>query len=511
MNLAVRIGTRGRAAALSLLLWTIPTVALGGQPRELPAPEDQRPEPPAPTLFDLDWDDRDLFDLDVSPAATRYPTVPVEAPVYHLEWELVGSSELTARQEVRVVNQSARPWSELYFHLLPNMVGGSLVVDSLLLDGSRSTWSLTDRDRLLRIDLPRQLGPGDATVVALDYRLDIPTRGGGNYGILAYRDDTLSLAHAYALLAMFDEDGWDLDRAPRYGDLVYAQSAYFLVSVEAPESLTLVPGGRIVSREVEGDRQRLTVAAGPVRDFYIAAASGLGVLELDASGILIRGHAPAGTEEAMGRVLRYAAASLTYFGRLYGPYPYRELDIVVISTDALGVEFPGIIALRRELLDPADDEWLESTVVHEIAHQWFYGLVGNDQVSEPWLDESLTQYLTLRYYLHEHGAEGYREFRQSLMARWDQVDRRTASIGLPVAEYDLNEYGALVYGLGPLVIEWLAGLIGRPRFDAFLRDYVERFAFGVADADDFRAMAESSCACDLAGFFDRWIGAETPE
>ena len=42
--------------------------------------------------------------------------------------------------------------------------------------------------------------------------------------------------------------------------------------------------------------------------------------------------------------------------------------------------------------------YLEMITVHETAHQWFYGLVGNDEVDEPWLDEALTEYMTMRYY-----------------------------------------------------------------------------------------------------------------
>ncbi|MEX2543088.1 MAG: M1 family metallopeptidase [Trueperaceae bacterium] len=461
---------------------------------------------PEPELFDTDWLDRRTYAVDVRDDLVDLALRLDRAPVYHLAWSLTVGNELHARQEVRVVNGSQVPWRELHFHLLPNLLGGRMTVGRLLLNGAEAAADLDESNRLLTIGLPEELRPGAAAVVSLEYHLEIPRAGGRNYGILGYRDGALSLAHAYALLAVHGADGWDLDRPPRYGDLVHAESAFFRVAVDAPASLDIATGGRLLERRVEGSRQYLQVVAGPVRDFYLAAGESLETIEQRVGEVLVRGHSPAGSEAATRAAVEHAAQALEIFERRFGPYPYRELDVVVISTSALGVEFPGIIALRRELLSPAEGErWLESTVVHEVAHQWFYSLVGNDQVSEPWLDESLTQYLTLRYFLESHGATGYKRFREGLMSRWAEVDRRTVPIGSPVSDYGLSEYGAVVYGLGPLVVEWLAGMMERPVFDAFLRDYAHRFAFELVETDDFQSLAEHHCECELDDFFRDWI------
>lgn len=477
--------------ALLLFALALTLGAAAGQPRS--------------TLFDADWDDLQTYAVDARDDLLELALGLDQAAVYHLAWSLT-DSELQARQEVRVVNGSRVAWRELHFHLLPNLLGGRMTVERLLLDGAEADADLDKEQRLLTVDLPAPLRPGAAAVVSLDYRLEIPRAGGRNYGILGYRDSTLSLAHAYALLAVHDADGWDLDRPPRYGDLVHAESAFFRVTVDAPASLNIVTGGRQLERREQGERQILQIVAGPVRDFYLAAGESLETVELRVGEVVIRGHAQARAGDAISGAVEHAARSLETFERRIGPYPYRELDVVVISTSALGVEFPGIIALRRELLSPAEGErWLESTVVHEVAHQWFYSLVGNDQVSEPWLDEALTQYLTLRYFLDRYGATGYQRFREGLLSRWAEVDRRKVPIGSPVAAYGMGEYGAIVYGLGPLVVEWLAGMMERPTFDAFLSDYAERFAFRLARTDDFQRLAEEHCECDLDSFFRDWI------
>lgn len=463
-------------------------------------------ELPEPNLFDADWEDRSQFATGLQPALREEALSLPGAPVYHLDWTLENRTSLIARQEVRVVNYSSDSWSELYFLLLPNRLGGQMFVQRVSLNGERVVTQVQDENRLLRVALPARLEPGDPVVVAIDYRLAIPESGGDNYGILAFREEILSLAHGYALLAVYDAEGWDLDLPPRYGDLVYARSSFFRVRLNAPLELQIAASGRRVEWRAEKGRQQLVVVAGPVRDFYLFASEALETVVRVESGITVRGYALPGTESSMAAAVETTARALATFAELYGRYPFRELDVVPITTSALGVEFPGIIALRRELFEQPQGDLLESTVVHEVAHQWFYSLVGNDQVSEPWLDESVTQYLTLRYYLEEQGQEAYLRFRQDLLSRWEQIDRERVPIGRPVAAYSANEYGAVIYGLGPLVVESLSDVMGPDVFDRFLLDYVEEFGFGLATTSDFRRLAEQQCECSLEEFFGEWIG-----
>jgi aminopeptidase N len=148
---------------------------------------------------------------------------------------------------------------------------------------------------------------------------------------------------------------------------------------------------------------------------------------------------------------------------------------------------------------------MESTVVHEVAHQWFYSTVGNDQLDEPWLDESLAQYATFLYYRERYGMAGATGFRASLESRWERVDREPIPIGLPVADYSQQEYGAIVYGRGPLFLEALADEMGQATFDDFLRDYYQTQKWDIATTQRFKALAESHCDCDLTPLFEEWV------
>ena len=205
-------------------------------------------------------------------------------------------------------------------------------------------------------------------------------------------------------------------------------------------------------------------------------------------------------------------AFLPDISRQLGPYPYTELDVAATPMLALGIEYPGAVGISERVYKPGERVGerdaaavLESTVAHEAAHQWFYNLVGSDQIDEPWLDESVTQYATWLYFVDRHGDAAAAAWRDTWTARWERVDRAEKPVGLPAAEYQPREYGAIVYGRGPLFVEALAQRMGQPVFDRFLGDYARRFRWEIATGDDFKQMAEQACACDLDDLFREWL------
>jgi len=178
----------------------------------------------------------------------------------------------------------------------------------------------------------------------------------------------------------------------------------------------------------------------------------------------------------------------------------------------MGVEYPGIISLNLAFYDPQDDTfpqgWFESVVTHEVAHQWVYGTVGNDQLDDPWLDESLAQYLTLRYFADRYGPQGADGYRQAMVERWERVERAPIPIGLPVRDYTPLEYGAIVYGRGGLFFEALAEALGQPAMDEFLQEYYRTQRWGIATPESLQALAEAHCGCDLEALFREWVTAD---
>jgi aminopeptidase N len=181
---------------------------------------------------------------------------------------------------------------------------------------------------------------------------------------------------------------------------------------------------------------------------------------------------------------------------------------------ALGIEYPGIVVINSDLYIPGltlgrsgtpSSVLLESTVAHEVGHQWFYSTVGSDQVDEPWLDESLVQYITYQYYRSQYGDEAAEGFRDSLVNRWGLVEFEPIPIGKPAGDYSPLAYSAIVYGRGPLFFEALAMEMGQETFAPFLADYYAQNKWGIATGEGLKALAESHCDCDLAPLFAEWV------
>jgi hypothetical protein len=347
----------------------------------------------------------------------------------------------------------------------------------------------------------------------LRYEVIVPTEGGSNYGVFAAIDDVLALAHFYPMIAVYDDEGWNIDLPSPNADVTYGDSGFYLVQITAAEEQVLVTSGQQVSHSVADGQQTLFVAAGPVRDFYLASSEHYVVISQQVGETMVHSYGFPEFNAQNKQALGYTVAALESLGARLGTYPFTEFDVAPTPNLALGVEYPGATVIRAELYDPEvqfrdlpANALMEGTVAHEVGHQWFYSTVGNDQLDEPWVDEALTQYVTYLYFLDTYGREGAEGFRQSFVNRWQRVDMADIPIGLPAGDYDGTEYGAIVYGRGPLFFLALAEEMGQSSFDIFLRDYYQQYKWGIASGADLKAMAEAQCDCDLSALFAEWVG-----
>lgn len=468
---------------------------------------------PDPSLFDVAWDERALFEANLVDAADAHLPALQGATVYHLDVELSSdATTLAGRQEVHYTNREEAALDALYLRLFPNLADGQTDIQGAWVNGQAVEPAFELRDSVLILPLQPALAPGASVVVRLDFATTIPTAGGGNYGTFVFNRDILALAHFYPMVAVYDDEGWNVEIAPQSGDVVYADSAFYLVQISAPAGLGIAASGVEIEGGSDGERQRLVFAAGPVRDFYLAASQGFAVVSEQVGDTLVNSYAFPELEPAARYVLQWSAAALRSFNERFGPYPYTELDLVTTPTLALGVEYPGIIAINMDMYDPQTSryppEFLESTVAHEVAHQWFYGVIGNDQLDDPWLDESLSQYATYLYFQETGQSEAADAFRQSLVQRWQAVRGAEIPIGQPVAAYQGPEYSAIVYGRGALFFEALAAEIGQETFDVFMRDYYATLKYDIATPERFQTLAEQHCACELDALFTDWVTGE---
>ncbi len=463
---------------------------------------DSTPEPTPPAISPTD---RSVYKDGLIPEYQNILNKLPYASMYDIKFIIADDLyHITGQETVLYTNAEDIELKEIKFRLFGNILGGEMHVAEVNVNGEVITPNYSLNDSLLTVPLKNPLQPKDTITLSMDFELEVPQSVELNYGVQAYYDDVLALAHAYPMIAVYDDEGWNAEIPPQSGDVTYADMSFFIVTVEAPKGVTLVGSGREINHNESGNRQTVRYEAGPVRDFYLAASPDYEVFTKEVDGVTLRfytrDYLQAGAESALDVAVR----AIEVYGKRYAPYPYTELDFVSTPTYALGIEYPGMIAITEWIVEP-ENFYLEATVAHEVGHQWFYNLVGNDQLDDPWLDESLTQFATLQYFTDTYGQSGSAGFRQDLEGRWNSIGQEEIPVGLPVKEYSNEEYSGIVYGRGGLFFEALREEMGEENFDVFIKNYVKNNAWDIATPEKLQTAAEAQCGCNLTPIFEKWI------
>ncbi len=463
------------------------------------------------------WDDYRPYQAGLAREWRELPGELRQASVYHLELSVAEDlSEVEGSLRILYTNREARELKAVGLFLFPNLFPGALALHSLSADGLPLEPAYPRGRHLASLALPVPLPPGGRVELALEYTLTVPSGTDGVYGGLARNPGVLSLASACPVIPAVR--AWEQEPPVPYGDFLAGEAAFFLVGVTLPAGWELAAPGNLKARRTAGGGTQATVALGPARDLYLAAVQGYSRRERREGTVTVVSLAPRGAEPGAELAAETAAQCLRSYQRRFGAYPYARLTFVAAPFASFGLEFPGIVLLASRMYDLAGSEGglrnrvlLESTVAHETAHQWFYGLVGSDPQEEPWLDEAPAQYAAWLYYRDRYGEAPAGGYFASFDARWARVGREPMPIGLPVRAYSPVEYGAIVYGRGPLFLAALSQRLGEEAFDRLLAEYVRRWSWRIAAAGDFLALAEELCRCPLADLVRSWGALSSPE
>ena len=416
------------------------------------------------------------------------------APHYFIQARLLPGEVplLAATQRMHITNQEQTDLNELYFRLYPNLpaYAGTAEVWQVVVDNQRLDATTTLENSALWVPLAGRMRPGASTDVTLWFTATLPTSvapsiaGSGLYGFV---DSVYDLAGFYPTLMVYDDEGWNLDIPTTYGDAPFTAIGFYQVELTVPSEHAVVASGSTVAQQANDDGTTTWhIAAGPVRSFYAAVTDRWQVISEDVNGIMVNSYYPSAALPSAQTVLAYTTASLRTFNRLLGPYPYRELDVVPLPTTGFGMEYAGLFALAASFYTEAGGPFVIATP-HEVAHQWFFNLVGNDQPDEPWLDESLANYAVYLYY----EAVDWPEMQTAMLENvFHYRYNRAQELGIdrpvsgPVVGFDQANYINIVYSKGPLFFHAMRERLGDDAFFAALRDYTNRHRYHIAYADD---------------------------
>ena len=389
---------------------------------------------------------------------------------------------------------------------------------------------------LLPVLDPRLLTMEGASSGAMQSLLGRGNGAPGDYGLLGSGDGILSFANFYPVVARHDGEAWDLDRST-LGDIGPDSLSHVRAHVELPAGYVVAASGMQAHEAQQEDaRQRVDFSAGCMRDFALLASSQFTTMERRQGDVRVRSFFRT-TERAMGeKVLDAAAWALADFEKRFGTYPYRELDLVeqALAGGVGGVEFAGLGTVASMFYKPtvrASDRSLDTmllgggntdpglkdiaaefTTAHEVAHQWFHGIVGSDSRKHPWQDEALAQFCAMMYCEDRYGAARARRD-GDLNARMSYQMMRVLGapdgpVDAPAGTQSQLVYGGLVYGKGPYYLDALRHRLGDASFFAAMKDYVARHYLSFAQEHAFEqtmAHAVGASPTDIATLSHRWL------
>ncbi len=422
----------------------------------------------------------DDFSLTTGTAPTDSTRTPVN-PAYtvNLTSNTAGDT-WTGHQSVSFTNGSPSALPEVYLRLWDNYHGSCPSTPITVTNVTGGTpAALSVNCTALKITLPSPLAQNQSATIGFDLSIVVPS-GADRFG----HDGAFSMiGNALPVLAVRDGAGWHLDPYTNNGESFYTVISDFDVTLVHPSTLQ-TPATGTSTETTSGSTTTTHAVANKVRDFAWAAGPFAKITTTSGKGVRVNVYSVSGiSTSSANSMLTLAADSVDVHAGRFGDYPYGELDVVLDNNFWFGgMEYPGFV------LDLVSNVALP----HEIAHQWFYGIVGDDEYTSPWLDESFTDYATDLY----RGVTG-----SGCGITWQSTAEKLTN---SMAYWDAHSsrYSTVVYNYGKCTLHDLRRLIGDTAMANLLKSYAQSHWYGVSTTAEFKAAAQAAAgATDLTSFW----------
>jgi hypothetical protein len=459
--------------------------------------------------------------LTPSPHITPVESTSIPTPPYHVpaQYDLDAifdytQHSLSVSEVISYVNYTSDNLVDLILVIEPNRWQGGFVLDSITWEDGEKIDNYEFNDDQMHIPLPQPLQSGARLGLKLNYRLVLPEIPPPSdlyrpvpYG---YSERQTNIVDWYPYIPPYiDGEGWLVHPKWWFGEHQVFDMADFQVNIDLAEPIQdLVIAA---SAPAVQDGESYTYHLEAVRSFALSASAEYLVQTTTVGDVDIYSYSFPFDKYAGQEVLHNTADALQLYSELIMPYPHSSLSVV--EADFLdGMEYDGLFFLSHgfyDLYDGTPKGYLTFIAAHETAHQWWYGLVGNDQALEPWLDEAMCTYMEHVFYenVYSDYPPGSGE---SLLEWWwyYRVNFYDPNGWIDGSIYDFDQfrpYRDSVYLNGAKFLEELRILVGDQAFFAFLRDYATQKAHGIATATDFFAILKDHTSKDLDGLLSNYF------
>lgn len=406
---------------------------------------------------------------------------------YDISLEYDGQDEISASQEILYTSPSN--CENIVLHLYANAFGkdgDTSAIDILSAQLNRQNVDFEiygNKNTLLKI--PCDLIEGEICTLSFEYIVKLPK---SNERLGKTADGTINLSCFYPVVAQY-ENGWREDDYFDFGDPFYTRCSSFFVSITCDKNMQIASSGKIEETEIVGDAQRAHIKAENIRDFgavigNLNKASCVANLNSDSVSINYFYRDDANAEGTLYRI----ANAIRVFSDTFGDYPYNSFTIAQSELSGGGGMEYGTFAIVSPSV--SRENYLDA-ITHEIAHQWWYNVVGNDQLNNAWLDEGLSEFCTYYYRFLTDDRDAYASNMAGISQSYREFSELKHSVGFDgsmnrhLSTYlTSGEYVAVNYYKGAMMFDLIRGIMGDAKFCNALASYYSANKFKIATQQD---------------------------
>ena len=378
---------------------------------------------------------------------------------------------------------------------------GSMSVESV---ENCAGWNVGGEDEnILTVTLLAPVYPEQTTSVTISYTLTL--------ALVNHRtgvtEITVNLGTFYPVLCAYTSAGFV--ECPYYscGDPFLSECANYRVTLDLPPEYVVATSGKAGKESTVAERKKCTYTLENARDFAVVLSDKFNVETRTVGGTEIKYYY---YDDASPKTsIAVASESVEYFNETFGTYAYPTLSVVQTGFCYGGMEYPALTMIS-DALDSVGNIY---TIVHENAHQWWYAMVGSDQINCGWQDEGLAEYSSLMFFenypsysftrtgIVGSATKAYRAYFSVYNQIFGEVD---TSMNRHVSEYESDyEYCNIAYNKGLILFDMLRQSIGDEKFVSALKEYFSSNIYRLVSCDDLYASFLKYG--DLEGFFASFV------
>lgn len=398
---------------------------------------------------------------------------------------------LSATQTVQVTNRSENSLTAIKFHIYANAYRedaatpvvpatyktrayvngesyGDITFDSVKVDDKAVAYTIEGQDLDILSVPVEELFPDQKTTIEMTYQITLANIAHR----LGYTDNVVNLGNFYPVLCHMENGAYACTPYYNIGDPFVTDVANFDVTMTLPDNYLVASSGELTDAKQDNGFATYTYKANALRDFAMVLSNKYQKLSQQVGDTQVSYYYYNDSEAEAS--LATAVGMLQYLSKTAGNYPYATYTVCETDFCYGGMEY-GALAM----VTSGSNAYTEA-IAHETAHQWFYGLVGNDQIANAWMDEGLAEFVTYLY-LDKIGAvplensmksitKNYVSYVDVLNHYYDHVNTEFRTLE---GYKNDNEYVLFTYVKGSLLFGTVYDVIGEAKFNKALQGYID--------------------------------------